>query len=125
MSPQLSEFGGPGKTGRSYTDAFGKPLCEPLHDTVLRTARGETDRVRDRRAAARAVGDHDEPAQSEQVGAAVGLGVEPRPEAARGRPDQRPAELPGHRRADLGPERVEELDDRPLEQLQRDVAGEA
>src|SRR5581483_6916433 len=71
------------------------------------------------------VGDHGEAAEAEQVGAAVGVGVEPRAEAARGRPDQEAAELAPGRRGDLLAERVEELPDRALEELQREVAGEA
>ena len=59
---------------------------------VLDAAGGQADRVRDGRAAARAVRDHDEPAQSEQVGAAVGVRVEPRAQAARRRPDEQAAE---------------------------------
>ena len=69
--------------------------------------------------------DHGEAAQPEQVRAAVGVGVEPGAETPRGRPDERAAELAGGGRGDLLAERVEQLLDRPLEQLQRDVAGEA
>ena len=40
--------------------------------------------------------DHDEAAQAEEVGAAVRLGVEPRPDAPRRGADEEPAELPAH-----------------------------
>ena len=42
-----------------------------------------------------------------------------------GRADEQPAELPGRGRGDLRAQRVEDGADRPLERLQRDVAGEA
>src|SRR4051794_12435378 len=102
MSPQLFVcMGGSRKTRRSYTDALRQTLGEALHDAVLGAARGETDRVRDRLAAAGAVRDHGQPAQAEQVGAPVGVRIEPPAEAARGRPDEGAAELAGRRRRDL------------------------
>src|SRR5436190_15868256 len=109
MSPQLSIGGATTKTRRSYTDPLRQPLCEPLDDLVLGTAVREADRVRDRATAARAVGDHDEPAQAEEVGAAVSVGVELLPETPGGRPNQRATELARRRRRDLLPQGVEQL----------------
>src|SRR5206468_462935 len=116
MSPHVVWVGGR-KTGRSYTDALGKPLGEPLHDAVLGAPRREANRVRDRLAAARAVRDHRKTTQAEEVRAAVGVGVELRAEPPCRRADERAAELAGHRRSDLAAQRVEQLHDRPLEQL--------
>src|SRR5207247_7379751 len=103
---------------RSYTDTFREPLCQTLHHAVLHAACGEADRVRDRPPAGVSVRDHGEPLQAEQVGAAVGVRVELRPETARGRPDQEAPELSLRGRGDLLAERVQELLDRPLEELQ-------
>ena len=69
--------------------------------------------------------DHHEAAQPEQICTAVGVGVEALPQAARGGPDQKPAELAARSRDDLLPQGVEQRLDRALEQLQADVAGEA
>src|SRR5262249_27181045 len=80
---------GGGKTGRSYTYPLRKPIREPLDDAVLDPASGQPDRVLDRTAAARAVRDHGEPPEPEQVGATVGVGVEPRAKPARRGSDQR------------------------------------
>src|SRR6266536_4104921 len=124
MAP-LARLGGKGKTARSYTDAFGKTLRETLHNTVLDAARGQADRVGDRAPAGVAVGDHRQAAQPEQIGAAVCVRIEAGTQAARRRPDQQAAELAGPRRRDLLPQRVEQLADRALEQLERDVAGES
>src|SRR5205085_5719130 len=85
----------------------------------------EADRVRDRTPRRGAVGDDDEAAEAEQIGAAVGVGIEPPAEPIRRRPDQETAELAARRGRDLLAERVEERLDRPLEELQADVAGEA
>ena len=54
--------------------------------------------------------DHHEPPQPEEVRAAVGVGVEPLPEAARSGPDQEPAELAAPGRDDLLPQGVEETE---------------
>src|SRR5439155_25597181 len=70
-------------------------------------------------------GDHGEPAQAEQVGAAIRVRIEARAQTAGGRADQEPPELAPRGRRNLGAQRVEDVLDRPLEQLQRDVAGEA
>src|SRR5262249_37384805 len=118
-------FGGWLKTGRSYTDTFRKPIREPFDDSVLGASCREPDRVGDCRWAARPVRDHGKSTQAEKVGATVGVGVEPRPQASRGRSDQRAAELAAGRCRDLLAERVQELLDRSFKQLQRDVAGEA
>ena len=53
------------------------------------------------------MGDDDEAAQAEQVGAAVRVRVEPRAQPPRGRPDQEPAELPARRVGDLLAEGLE------------------
>src|SRR5579884_267770 len=124
MSPQSLVGGFPAKTGRSYTDAFGKPLRETLHDAVLGAARGEPDRVRDRTAAAASVRHHREAAQPEQVRAAVRVRVELRTEPPRRGADEEAAELSPRRRLDLVAQRVEELHDRALEELERDVSRE-
>ena len=81
------------KSGRSYTDALGQPLRKPVDDTVVDAPGREPDRVRDRAAVRVAVRDHREAAQAEQVRAAVGVRIEPVPEAAGGRLDQEAAEL--------------------------------
>src|ERR1700716_690601 len=124
MSPQCG-FGGGGKgsskTARSYTDALREPLREALDDVVLDAACRKSDRVGDSAPAAVSVGDHGESTQAEQVRAAVRVGVEPGAQPACGGSDQEAAELPSGRRHDLRAEGVEELDDGPLEQLQRDV----
>ena len=72
---------------------LGEALREALDDPVLGAAGGEPDRVRDRAPARVAVRDHGQPAQAEQVRAAVGVRVEARAQPPRGRPDQQPAEL--------------------------------
>src|SRR5689334_18981761 len=111
MSPRYRSGAGrecPRKTARSYTYALGQPLREPLDHGVLDAARGEADRVRDRRPAAVSVGDHREPAEAEQVRAAVGVRVEAGTQATCGRPDQEAAELAARRRGDLLPQRVEQ-----------------
>ncbi len=69
--------------------------------------------------------DHGQPPQPEQIGAAVGLGIESGAQSARGRADQQAAGLAPRRRRDLAAERVEHRLDRPLQQLQRHVAREA
>src|SRR6185312_2358173 len=112
---------------RSYSGrrtAFGQTGRQRADHVVLDASRGEVDRVRDRAPGRVAVGDHGEAAQAEQVRAAVRLGIERRAEAPRRRADQKPTELPAPAGRDLVAERVEHGPDRPLEQLQRDVAGE-
>ena len=69
--------------------------------------------------------DHHEPAQSEEVATPCGLRIEARPQLPRRRPDEEAADLAAHAGAELGAERAEQRPDRPLERLQRDVAGEA
>ena len=70
------------------------------------------------------MGDHRQTPEPEEVRAPVGVRIEPAPQTPRGGPDEQPAELPARRGGDLLAERVEELLDRPLEQLQGDVPGE-
>ena len=70
------------------------------------------------------MGDDREAAEAQQVGAAVRVRVEAGAQPAGRRPDQQAAELSPRGRADLVAQLVEELLDRPLEQLQRDVARE-
>ena len=53
--------------------------------------------------------DHGEAAQAEQVGAAVGVRVEPVAKPPGRRPDQQAAELAGRRGGDLLAQRVEQL----------------
>src|SRR5215211_2209955 len=107
---------------RCYT--VGEAVGEPAHDAVIDPAGGEADRVRDRLRGRVAVGDHGQPAQAEKVGAAVRLGIEPLAHPSRRAPNQKAAELPSRRRLDLLAERVENLRNRALEKLERDVAGE-
>ena len=71
------------------------------------------------------MGDHGEPAQAEQVGAAVGVGVEAATHPAGGGADQQAADLSAAAGRDLFSQRFEDDCDRALEQLQDDVAGEA
>src|SRR5689334_16096533 len=115
----------PRKTARSYTHALRQPFRQPLDHSVLDPPRGKPDRVADRPPAAVAVRDHREPAQAEEVRAAVGVRVETGAEAPRRGLDQEAAELPARGGGHLLPEGVEEVLDRPLEQLEHDVAGEA
>src|SRR5687768_6129564 len=68
--------------------------------------------------------DHDA-AQSEQVGAAIRLGIESLAKVPRGGADEETADLSAGRAVDLVAERVEQRADRALHQLERDVAGEA
>jgi hypothetical protein len=103
---------------------YHHPLEKTIRDAVLDASGREADRVRDRRPGRVPVGDHREAAQPQKVGAAVRVGVEPRAEPPGGGPDQQAAELAARAGGDLLPERVEQLLDRPLEQLERDVAGE-
>jgi hypothetical protein len=84
---------------------------EPADDIVLHSARRQTDRVRDRLPARVAVRDDREAAEAEEIGAAVGVRIEPCPEAPGGRPDQQTAEPAASRRGDFLTERVEELAD--------------
>src|SRR5947207_5165381 len=125
MSPH-SCGGWPGKSRRSYNlRPPWQACCEAADHVVVDAAGGEADRIRDRRPRGVAVRDHREPAQAEQVGAAVRVGIEAMAEPARRRADQQAAQLARRRRRDLCAEGVEDRADRPLEELQRDVAGEA
>ena len=69
--------------------------------------------------------DHDEPAQAEEVGAAVRVGVEALAQPPGGGTDEQSAEVPGRVGGDLLSQRVEQSSDRPLDGLERDVAREA
>ena len=69
--------------------------------------------------------DHDEPAQAEEVGAAVRVGIETRAQPPRSGADEEPAEGSGRAGRDLLAQRVEQGANRPLDRLERDVAGEA
>ena len=110
---------------RSSARFLTKTLAEFRHDAVLDASRRQPDRVRDRHTRGVAVRDDDEAAQPQQVSAAVRLRIEARAEPPRGRPDQQSAELAARRPLDLGPQAVKHREDRALEQLQRDIAGEA
>src|SRR5206468_9901136 len=68
---------------------------------------------------------HHEPAQAEEVGAAVRVGIEALAETPGGRTDEHPAEGARSAGGDLLAQRVEQGADRPLDRLERDVAGEA
>src|SRR5438105_5815806 len=128
MSPHQRsgvKAGGP-SARRSYTRGpLGQTRSEPADDVVVDAARGEADRVRDRGARRVAVRDHGEPAEAEEICAAVGVGVEPVPEPPGSRANQQAAELAARRRGDLGAQRVEDRADRPFERLQDDIAREA
>ena len=69
--------------------------------------------------------DHREPAQPEQIRAAVRVGIEALPEPAGGRPDEEAADPAAAARGDLLAQGVEDGRDRSLRQLESDVAGEA
>ena len=69
--------------------------------------------------------DDNEPSQPEQIGASVGVGIESPAKAARGRADEKPAELPARAFLDLLPELVQKRLDRPLHELERHVPREA
>src|SRR5207247_3211406 len=88
-------------------------------------SRGEPDGVRDRPSGGVAVRDHGQSAETEQIRTAVGVRVEPLAEPARPRADEQSADLAAKRGGDLFTEGLEQALDRALEQLQRDVSGEA
>ena len=90
MSPHWLGLGGPVQKRADHTQ---EPLSKAFYNTMLHPARGEPDRVGDRPAAGVAVRDHREAAQAEQVGAAVGVRVEPGAQPPRRGPDQEAAEL--------------------------------
>src|SRR5918994_4421475 len=116
------------ESARSYSRLrrpFRQTSSQAADDIVLDAAGREMDRARDRAARGVAVCDHREAAQPEQVGASVRVRIELAAQPARRRPDQQPAQLPTRRRGDLFAERVEHRVDRPLEELERDVAREA
>src|SRR6266545_4609010 len=92
---------------------------------MLDSPGGEPNGIRDRLARRVAVSDDGQAPQAQQVRPAVRVGVEALAEVTGGRPDQKPAHLPARRGADLVAHSLEERLDRPLEQLQADVAGEA
>src|ERR671936_320760 len=94
--------------------AFAYALGEALDDSVANASSGKPDRVRDRPRRRIAVGDDDEALEADQVGAAEGVGVEPGPQGARGRPDEQRAEPPPRRAADLLAQRLEDDADRPF-----------
>jgi hypothetical protein len=74
---------------------------------VLDAAGGKPDRVRYRATPGVAVGDHDEPAETEEIGASVRVGVKLGAQRSSGRADQQAAKLPPRRRGDLFAKRVE------------------
>src|SRR5439155_1461280 len=69
------------------------------------------------------VRDQRQATQTEEIRAAVGVGIEAVAEAPRGRADEQAAELPRRGGGDLSAKRVEEGADRALEGLENDVAG--
>jgi hypothetical protein len=101
------------------------PRAAALDDVSGRALRAEGDRVGDRRARARAMSDDHEPSQPEQIGAAVGIRVEPLAQAPRSGTDEETAELPARAFLDLLSELVEKRLDRPLHELERHVPREA
>src|SRR3954469_22053715 len=121
----------PGRTADATTLPRGRcnPLDEPggdARDDLLRGAlRGERYRVRDRRPRAVPVGDHGQAAKPEEIGAAVGLGIEPLAQLPGCGSDQQPAGFPARRRRNLRAKRLEECLDGALHQLQRHVSGES
>ena len=70
------------------------------------------------------MGDHGQAAQTKQVRAAVGVRVEAGAHAPRRGPDQQTTEFSPGRGGDLLTQCVEKFPDRPLEQLEGNVAGE-
>src|SRR3990170_8361349 len=87
--------------------ALRQALGKATDDIVLDAARGEPDRVRDRPPGRVSVRDHGEAAQTEQVGAAVGVRVEARAQAARRGAGEEGTEPARQRRCDLAAEGVE------------------
>src|SRR5205823_6274420 len=65
------------------------------------------------------------PAQAEEIRAPVGIRIEALPEPTRPRTDEQSADPAAERGRDLLAEGLEQILDRALEQLQRDVPGEA
>src|SRR3712207_1764662 len=100
-------------------------LRQALDDGSACALRGEPDRVLDRSAGGITVRDHDETAQAEKVGAAVGIGIETGTQAPRCGADEQAAELAARRRGDLRAQARERGGDPALERLQGDIAGEA
>src|SRR5687768_13390561 len=92
---------------------------------MLHSAGCQPDRVRDRPRRGIAVGDDRDSAQAEQVGAAVGVRIEPLAQVARSRADEETADLAARRSIDLVAQRVEQRLDGALHQLEGDVAREA
>src|SRR3954451_2881660 len=121
----------PGRTADATTLPRGRcnPVGEPggnaLHHLLRGALGGQGDRVRDRGPRAVSMGDHGQAAEPEEIGAAVGLGIETLAQFLGCRPDQQPTGLPARGRGDLCAEGLEEGLDRPLHELQRHVSGEA
>src|SRR5262249_14264829 len=90
---------------RCYT--LGKTLAQPLDDPVIDPTGGEPDGVGDRATRGPSVRNDGQPAQPEQVGAAVGVGIETRAQTACRGADQKRAELASGGRADLLTELVQ------------------
>src|SRR4051812_24428926 len=123
MSPHLNWEP---KAGRSYRVGLdGQAGSKPSDDVVLDAAGRETGRIRDRGRRRIAVCDDDEALETEEIGAAVRVRIEPRAQPPRRRADEQAAELPAGCRLDLAAESAEHRADRPLERLERDVPGEA
>src|SRR5207245_379110 len=77
------------KARRSYSFRLARQTgLETPADVVLDASGGESDRVRNCPRRGVSMCDHGEPAQPEEVGAAVGVRVEPGTQPARRRPDQ-------------------------------------
>src|SRR3954470_17823297 len=110
---------------RGRRNLFFEACANALDDVSGRTLRAEGDRVGNRRSRAGAVGDDYETSQPQQIGAAVGIRVEPLAQAARGGTDEEASEFPARARLDLLSELVEERLDRPFHELERHVAREA
>src|SRR6185312_5500602 len=75
---------------RGCRNFFLQAPGDALHDISGRALCPERDRVRDRGARARSVSDDHESSQPEQIGASVGVGIEPLAETARRRADKEP-----------------------------------
>src|SRR5437868_12032622 len=124
MSPHLWISGAEAR--RSYSlDRPGKPCCEPPDDVVVHSTGGQPDGVGDGGPRRVAVRDDGQAAEAEQVRAAVRVGVEALPQPSGSGTDEEPADGAARIGGDLLAECVEQRGDRPLEELERDVPGEA
>src|SRR6266496_472298 len=92
---------------------------------MLDTPGGEQNGICDRTAGRVSMSDDGEPAQPQQVGAAVGVGIETVSQMTGCGPDHEPADFAASGGADLLAQPLHQRRNRPLQELQADVAREA